>query len=85
MQCNLAIYLTLVLSAVCASVVCPEGMRVLTVGVFAVQDVGGHDLVPLVVLRVEQHQHQVKAAKQRAGQRDVHTQRLQAHEMGVNI
>ena len=26
MQCNLAIYLTLVLSAVCASVVCPEGM-----------------------------------------------------------
>ena len=43
---------------------------------FLLQHEGGDGAVPLGVLGVQQHQHQVKAAEQRTGQGHVDRQRL---------
>ena len=49
----------------------------ITQGIFVLQDEGGHHRVPVLILGVQQHQHQVKSTQQGTGQSNIHTQRLQ--------
>ena len=52
--------------------------------IFVLQDEGGHHRVPVLILGVQQHQHQVKSTQQGTGQSDIHTQRLQRKQRSLS-